>query len=494
VSQLTDSSIAMPSSTQPGVRVAAGDLVWIGVVFAVAIGWAVVLFLQARDRYGRFLIGRYDLGNMVQAVWSTANGRPLEVTNGFTGEQMIRIGAHVDPILMALAPLWIVAPSPLTLIAVQVCAVALGAVPLFMLGKRHLGARPAALLALAYLAYPWIGWTAVDAFHPVTLAIPLFIFCVWALDADRLVVFSICAVLAALTGELMALPIAALGVWYWVARGRRTAGILIAAAGVGWVIVALRVLVPTFSGGASVFYGAYSDVGGSPAGVFRTALTDPLAIVREVTQPTDLLYVLLLALPVGGMFVLAPGIAAVALPQVSANLLANVEWTTDPHSHYIAAVVPFLFAGACLGLRRLSSAAQLRGAIFVLTLSVATTLVAGPWPWAPGTPAWYREGARPEHVSALQEAVDLVPAGAAVSTTSAAGGKLSARRYVYSVPVTGRARWIVLDSHDAWIPRAMAGSSDPARLRAFRSRLESSPRWQKVFDRDGVSVFRLARP
>jgi uncharacterized membrane protein len=36
--------------------------------------------------------------------------------------------------------------------------------------------------ALAYLAYPWIAWSAVDTFHPVTLAIPLFLLCIWFLE------------------------------------------------------------------------------------------------------------------------------------------------------------------------------------------------------------------------------------------------------------------------------------------------------------------------
>ena len=73
---------------------------------------------------------------------------------------MVRLGGHVDPILGALAPLWIVLPSPLTLIAVQVVAVAVGALPLFWLARRHLGSdKAAALLALAYLVYPWIAWT-----------------------------------------------------------------------------------------------------------------------------------------------------------------------------------------------------------------------------------------------------------------------------------------------------------------------------------------------
>ena len=146
--------------------------------------------------------------------------------------------------------------------------------PLFWLARRHLESeRAAALLALAYLAYPWTAWTAVDVFHPVTLAIPLFLFCVWFLDSDRLVPFAACAVLAAATGELMALGVAGLGVWYALARGRRRAGVVIAASALCWTVVALFVVVPRFAGGESAFYGAYEGVGGSPVGIVQTALT-----------------------------------------------------------------------------------------------------------------------------------------------------------------------------------------------------------------------------
>ena len=57
-----------------------------------------------------------------------------------------------------------------------------------------------------------------------------------------------------------------------------------------------------------------------------------------------MLYVFLLAAPLGGLFVLAPGLAAVALPQLAANLLADWSSSTDPRAHYVAGVVPFLLA------------------------------------------------------------------------------------------------------------------------------------------------------
>ena len=246
----------------------ARDRAWTLALSTAALFWSVGLFLVVRDQFVHFRLARYDLGNMVQAVWSTAHGHPLEVTNGATGEQIVRLGSHVDPILALLAPLWLIAPTPQLLIAIQIVAVSIGAFPLFWLGRRRTGSsRVAGFVALAYLAYPWTAWTAADAFHPVTLAIPLLLFCIWFLDTDRLVAFGACAVLTAATGELMGICIAGLGLWYAFAKGRRRSGLAIASLGVAWTCVALLVVVPAFSGGESVFYGAYDSVGSSPTGI-----------------------------------------------------------------------------------------------------------------------------------------------------------------------------------------------------------------------------------
>src|SRR6185436_20775046 len=77
------------------------------VVWGAIVAWSGLLFLVVRGSYENFREGRFDLGNMVQAVWSTANGRPLEMTEGATGDQIVRLGAHVDPFLTLLAPLWL---------------------------------------------------------------------------------------------------------------------------------------------------------------------------------------------------------------------------------------------------------------------------------------------------------------------------------------------------------------------------------------------------
>jgi hypothetical protein len=325
----------------------------------------------------------------------------------------------------------------------------------------------------------------------VTLAIPALLFAVWFLDSDRLLPFAVCGALAMTTGELMGVVVAALGVWYAVARGRRRAGTAIAAAGVGWTFVALYAIVPQFSGGESAFYGFYEDVGGSPWGIVRTTFTDPVAILSAVGQGRDLLYVFLLGAPVAFAFLLAPGLAAVALPQLAANHLADLSSATDPHAHYVAGILPFFFAAIAVGLGRLSPTGRVRGAILVLTLSLAATIMVGPWPWAVGgSPSFYRVDTPSGHIAAVRRAVALVPGDAPVSSTNRAGSHLSARRHVYSAPVLGRAEWVVLESSDTWIPREAGGNEDPEALRSFQERLEQSSEWRRAYAVDGVFVYR----
>jgi uncharacterized membrane protein len=466
---------------------------WAIAVCGSMAGWALALGAVVRDAYVSFELPRYDLGNMVQAVWSTAHGHPLEVTE-FWGDQVVRLGVHVDPILALLAPLWVVAPTPLTLLFVNVGALALGALPVFWLARRHLASDTAAgLLALAYLVYPWVGWSAVDAFHPVTLAVPLFLYCIWFLDTGRLGAFAICACLGLLLGELMGLSVAALGIWYALARGRRKEGVTIALLAAAWTVFAVYAVVPAFSDGSSVYYGYFGSIGGSPQGVVRTALTDPGAIASAVSTSRDLSYLVLLAAPLACIFVFSPGLAAVATPQVLVSVLSDSKAMTDPRHHYAAASIPFLVAATVLGIERLRAVSYVVAASVVLVLSLSFTLLFGAWPGLPGdVRTWDTVEVSRGHADALRSAVALVPDDAAVSATNKAGSHLSARRYFYSPLFLGRAEWIVLDTQDPFIadPGFPVLQKSPERLEAFRRRVERSPRWERVFEQDGVFVFR----
>jgi uncharacterized membrane protein len=450
---------------------------------AFASGFGTLSVLRHRS----FETGRFDLGNMVQAVWSTAHGDPLAVTN-LAGEQTSRLASHVDPILLLFAPLWIVWPSPSLLLVSQSLLLALGALPVFWLARKHLGSERTALgFALAYLLYPATQWVALADFHPVALACPFLLFAFWYLDEHRLAPFAVFAVLAAATKEELALAVAGLGVWYAIARGRRVAGVTIAAAGVVVSALAVGVVIPHFNEGeTSDFYGRYDEVGGSALGILETALTDPLTLVRVAFDTRGLGYLARLLAPLAFLPLGAPLALLPALPDLALNLLSSTRTQTSIHFHYSAPLIPAFFAGAIFAAARRPM--PLGRALVALALVSNFVLGAIPvWSAVPGGEDLLAgTSSVSSHDRIAARALEVVPDDAVVTASNSLGAHLSGRRRFLSFPVLRDAEWVAADETspgylDRIAPRPYAQAV---------ARLRRDPRWRLVFEEDGVLVFR----
>jgi uncharacterized membrane protein len=443
---------------------------------------------MAVRRHDQFLSHRFDIGNMVQAVWSTTQGRPLDMTDGSSGEQIVRLAAHVDPILVLFAPLWWIAPYPATLIVAYVAIIAAGIYPVVRLALAHTGSRAAtALLGAWYLLYPWTVWLAFNELNPVTLSLPLLLYATWFLDEHRLGRFAVAAALAMLTGELIGLTIAAVGVWYAVRHGRRRVGIAIAAVGTVWTAICLAVVIPAFSNGeSSRYYGHFEKVGGSPLGMVETLFTDPGAIVAELATLADIQYLLWLAFPTAFLFLGQPLLLLMVLPQLGVNLLSSASATVAPQYHYAAPIIAALVAASVMAVGRVPTRHRAVVAALPLVLSAALLLVISPVPGAERN--LFPERESPARLAALREAVGLVPASAPVTVTNRVGAHLSARRVVHLFPARTGAAWAVLDTRDP--SNVTAKWFGPIPFAEQLRRLDRDPAWRLVFERQGVRVYR----
>jgi uncharacterized membrane protein len=457
---------------------------------AFALGFAALAVL--RDR--AFATGRFDLGNMTQAVWSTRHGRFLEVTD-LSGRQISRLGAHFDPILAVFAPFWVVWPDPSLLLVVQAAAVALGAPAVFLLARRRLDSERAGLaFALAYLLYPPVQWLVVTEFHPVALATPLLLWAFWFLEDDRLVAFAVVAGAACLTKEHVGLVVASLGLWHWLSHHRRREGVVIACVGTLVAILAIAVVVPHYApGGGSPFASRYDAVGGSPAGIARTAVTHPGRVARAAAERRDGRYVSQLAWPLALLPLLSPA-SLTAVPELAANVLSETRTQTSIHFHYTAGAIPGLVVGAILGAawlvrRRAGLLPWL--SLGVVAVGVVANIRLAPIPLWQHVPGGESLGADEWRLSAhdrvLARAVEVIPDRAAVSATNALGGHLSERRRILSFPRTAGAGWIAADRRQAsYLDRISA----PVPFAAALRRIRADPRWRLVFSEDGVVVLR----
>ena len=323
------------------------------VLYSSVFAWALGFSILAADRHREFVSHRYDLGNVVQAIWSTAHGRFLENT-ATDGTQMSRLGSHVDPFLALFAPLWWVWPSPEMITTLQAVALSAGALPVFWLARKHTGDPRAALcLALAYLLLPAVQWNALDDIHAVTFAVPLLLYCLWFLDEDRPVAGVLFGVLAASTKEDIPLVLAGIAVWYAFRHRRWILASTLAALSLAWAAVALWVVIPHFSGDVSPFYRRLDSVGGSPGGVVTKLVTDPSSIWHAATTGADVRYVAALMLPLLLLPLLEPLLALAALPVLALSLLSDFEPMTSVRFHYAPPRSRALVAAAAIGTRRL---------------------------------------------------------------------------------------------------------------------------------------------
>jgi uncharacterized membrane protein len=460
-------------------------------VAAFATGFGSLALLQ----HLAFETGRFDVGNLTQTVWSTANGHFLEVTD-LAGRQISRLGAHFDPIVAVLVPFWWAWPDPGVLLLVQALAVALGAIPVYRLAERHLDSPPAALgLALVYLLYPATQWLVLDDFHPVALATPLLLAAWDFLDEDRLVPFAIAAGAACLSKEHIGLVVAAMGLWYAFARGHRRAGLTIVLAGTTVAVVATTVVVPHFApGGGSPFAGRYAAVGGSPGGIAETLFTSPWTLLGEATEARDLRYLLDLLVPLAGLPVLAPGAALVAAPELAANLLSGTTTQTSVHFHYTAAAIPALLVATIFAAGRVRRRTGWRRDSLprlLVCLGVIAGVVYGPnplWSHVPfGEDLAAHDHAVTAHDRIADRALRRIPTGVAVSATNTLGAHLSERRRVFSFPVLRDARWVAIDTRRlSYFDHAIGGP----RAEQALARLRAQPGWTVVLDADGILVLR----
>jgi uncharacterized membrane protein len=446
-------------------------------VCAFAGAYAVLFAAAAATNYLLYFEPRLDLGNMVQVVWSTSHGYFLH-TSDTNGAGMSRLGVHADPFLAFLVPLWLAWSNPLVLLVAQAIAIAAGALPVYWLARKHVGDPTLSVVfVVAYLLYPATQFNAYTptGIHAVSFAIPLILFAIWFLDEGRLPLFVLFAALAATTKEEIGAAIGGLGLWYAVRRGRRT-GLAIAAVGIGITLLNLLVVIPHYaSNGVSPFADRYSNVGGTPGGVIRTAVTDPGAFVHEVATWHKALFVVLVFAPFLGLWALEPLLLIGAAPDLAINLLSSKPEQTTVFHQYTAGVVPFVVAASIFGAARLQHARRTRMALLGVMGCFA---IVSPLVWT----AMSVHSRSWDTVTATRSAVRLVPSDAPVSVSQSLGGYVSARKVVALFPAVARADWVLVGP-------AASGVDNPGVFRRAIARLRASPSWTTVFDAQGVSVF-----
>jgi uncharacterized membrane protein len=472
-------------------------------VSVAVLVWTIFTGLLAVRRHMDLQTNAFDLGYVSQALWYDAHGEPFRFTT-IQGVSALLEGVdpsrirhphwllafHMEPALLLLAPLYRLWPEPRLLLWLQAALVAVGALPAAWLARRVTGSQTAAIaFAVAWLLAPGLEGAVLSDFHMVALGATFLMLALWLFETGHANWALAFFALTALSREDAAAAVACVGLVLlvrgrgWILRLtlRATRGgalpvrtglplALLVGAG-GWALLCVGIIEPFFSGGVSAFSGRYAWL-----------MHDPLSIGRWLAQPDVLSYLGLQLLAGGVIAVLAPLELAAALPLLAIDALSSFDWMRSGGGHYSALLVPLLLWAGMHGLRRLkcwgAAKGVLAGSGAVLASAVLAQVWVGASPLRPGF-AWLAPDARAGQALA---ALAAVPAGAAVSATSALYPHLAARHDAYWFPATNGADWFALDVAGATHPLSPVAMRDAALAELGR------PDVQLVEARAGVLV------
>lgn len=480
---------------------------WI-VVGTMSILWAAVFIVWSLHKYDNFFARRFDLGNMVQAVWVAANGDLTLTTTDTVGEQISRFAGHFEPILILFAPLWRIWPSPTMLLVVQAIAIASTAIPVFMLARVWLrDQRLAILFAAMALAYPFIQAQTLFDFHPVSLATPLLMWAIWAAVTSHNIVLALTVVLAVTTKEQVGLAVLMFGIWMIISLGRRRAGAAVAVFGFAWSAVVLGGVMPRLrsTGAEQALLSRYDEFGDSITSAIANLVLHPIRSAELLATGDRIAFVLAFLVPLAFLPLRAPLLALCAAPDLMINLMSSHPQQKQVAFHYGAVIAPFLFAAAIRGFAALHTsrhgrvARATRPAFAIPTLAaltLASSWLLSPLPFWGDPPMGRTAGVQAQRaelvvrdeprVASMRAAVRIIPKDAVISVGNGLGAHLSARRRVLTFPVVSDARWIAVDRQLG----AMGDGRDPRAHRERVDRLLRSGHWGVVFDQEQILVLR----
>jgi len=386
--------------------------------------------------FGRFSIGKFeaffspgfDLGIFDQGVWLLSRFREPFVT--IMGLNLF--ADHATYILFLLVPFYWIWPSAHVLLVAQTLALAVAAIPVFLLARKALRSSWFALFpVVGYLLMPAVGWLNLENFHPDSFEVPLLLGAVYFVCVRRWRPFLAMVVLLLAVKEDVPLLVVPLGLWVALKYDRRIGLVTVYLAAL-WFFVTVFFVQPGLSGVGPAKLDAFRIPFGGLKGLAATAWEEPWQVAAQMLSADKVKYLIqlfapLLLLPLLSEFTL------VAVPVLVMNLLSTFLYQYNIRYHYTSLLVAGLMAAAIFALEK---APRLSGRrILAVGLCVAAIWSAGLWgpfQWSQ-VPEGVPDPQGPE-AAALREAIALIPEDAVVCARSRFTTHLTHREEIYDYP------------------------------------------------------------
>jgi uncharacterized membrane protein len=350
-------------------------------------------------------------------------------------------GDHMAPVLFFLVPLYWVKANLTGVLLLQTAALALGALPLYLIARDRLDSRWVALfIAGAYLAYPALEHMNLFDFHPETLAVCFLLFAVLAIERKRFVWFYVLCLGALICKEDMALAVFLLGLVVYFKYDKR-AGKIVAVGSAVYFLVAIFLVIPKLGPEGFQYSGRLQAFGKSPWEAAKNMIFHPRHTFDVVATRQNLRYIFDLLIPVAFLCLISPVFLIPALPAFFINIISDFPGQHTILFQYTAALIPFIFVAVIFALRKFKNwgegAFRPRLVVAGVTFVLAASALAGNFYLSPSplSAIWKSSDYRSDaHIDVIREGLQTIPPDAPVSAQIYLIPHLSEREKIYMFP------------------------------------------------------------
>lgn len=479
------------------------------IVFVVI--YIAVFFFFASMRSLSSCCGDADLGLFGQSFHTTLFSGDF-FYNTYEGGSHFQM--HNSPIFIFLLPVYALHPTLYMLLFIMTCALASGAIPVYLIAREKISHKAGLVFAVMYLLYHPLHGVNYEQFHELAFVVSPLLFSYYFFMKRKFALFWFCCILALFCKEEISISLAAYGLYICyhalvekkelsTSEKRRLIchGCVLSVISLLYLYLSLYVIIPFFRGGAYTYVsGRYGDYGGSIGTVALNFLLHPQFILKAFWDDVARVhYIIELLLPLAFLSLWGFPVLAIAVPNLVINIMSSYSTMYLTGSRYPSALIAFIFISAIIGAERLMRRGTVteedrekkikRILAFPLILTILCTLFLNPSPlrlYFIRTPPFV-EMRYPRVIPHQQTILDLAakfPPDASIATQSGIYHHLCNRREVYCGYKEG-VDYIFVDTRSRWYTEHAGWARDLPRL-------TGEGRYVEVYNNDYIRIYRRA--
>ncbi len=413
---------------------------WQETILAIlTVSYSVYFTVASFLKYDNYYAGRFDLGNMSQTVWNTANGNIFMLTDPNGTREISRLAFHADFILILLAPFYFIWEDPRMLLLIQTIVLSFGGIFVYLTANHLLKNKTLSLaFSACFFLNPAVNYTNLFDFHSVTLATTFFLGTFYFILKKKYLPAVIFLILAGITKEQTWAINALFGLYLIFISKQRIIGALTFTFSLLIFYFLIWHAIPNALGSehfATQFFGEFGD---SPTSIIKNIILNPIQTIQTLLEPDRISYIKQLFMPLGYLSFIGFPFLIFAGPDLMINLLSGSPQMHQIYYQYSATVTPFIFISAIFAIswikKALPEIPNRSIAIVILILTFLSAYTYGPLLFAKKpTNAMFKKQLVNKMV--VDKYLRSIPNDEKISATNNLGSHLSHRKFIYTIPV-----------------------------------------------------------